>query len=219
MRLLAAVLVTAFSLVGCVSSVSVRGPLDGWPLDKMRAATVLLTGAEGMHGSGALIFGEYVLTAAHVIIHGALIAKFADGSESPVTLVFRDETMDVAVVKLDKPPSLSSASLACRAPIWGEPVAAVGNALDLHNNISVGIIGSVDQIDSTGPMDHLLVVLDITFNHGMSGGPVFDRYGQILGFVDASISEVKNKIAVPTRIGLMMPSNAFCGAVNKAIGA
>lgn len=197
------------------------GPLDNWPLDKMRSATVLLSEGGG-HGSGVLIAPNYVLTANHVADGSTLTATFADGSKSETEVVFQDATMDVAVLRLKTPSHLATASLACRPPVWGEPIAAVGNSLaGVHNNIATGVVASTDPMtfDTSDPTMKYLVPINLLVQRGMSGGPVFDRQGNVLGFVDAQLMD-SNMMGMPFQAGinLMISANSFCAGVKKAAG-
>jgi S1-C subfamily serine protease len=77
----------------------------------------------------------------------------------------------------------------------GEPVIAIGNALNLGGppSVTTGIVSATNRsID--GPDGHLsdLIQTDAAINHGNSGGPLVDARGSVVGMNTAIVEDSQN---------------------------
>ena len=84
-----------------------------------------------------------------------------------------DRQADVATVKVNQTlPILESAFSAGHAPGVGESVLAYGSPLGLEGTATVGIVSAIRGG---------YIQTDAQINHGNSGGPLVNAYGDVLG--------------------------------------
>ncbi len=134
-------------------------------------------------GSG-VVFDKagYILTNNHVVEGAtALDVELADGSRVDATLVGRDPSNDVAVVKIDPAKVTVVADLGDSAAVKpGQRVVAIGSPEGLENTVTEGVISGVNRSLPDGTYIGLIQT-DTAINHGNSGGPLFNTYGQVIG--------------------------------------
>lgn len=102
-------------------------------------------------------------------------------------IVKNDENLDLALVRTKaKLPETMQAPIACKAPIRGETVYAVGNPYAvLYSSVTSGIVSSVDRnypmigVDDQG--DHAMVQSSAMIAPGNSGGALYDVRGELVG--------------------------------------
>ena len=132
-------------------------------------------------GSGVIYDkAGYILTNNHVVEGATAIdVELADGSRVDATLVGRDPSNDVAVVKIDPSKVPAVAELGDSSVVKpGQPVVAIGSPEALENSVTEGIISGVNrQVDNYVG----LIQTDAAINHGNSGGPLINAYGQVIG--------------------------------------
>lgn len=125
------------------------------------------------HGTGFMIEGGKILTAAHVILRPDRIRVHTrDGKMVPARLVHIDEVRDVAVLETEKPlPGVPPLKLDDRDISVGHKVWALGhtgNGLwQLSWGISEGIASGIVEM-----LGAKLVLYDAAVYPGFSGGPV-----------------------------------------------
>lgn len=146
-------------------------------------------------GSGFVISSNdtssYILTNYHVIDGVTDITVFfSDGKSYDATLVGGEEENDIAVLKIEqgglRPVVLGDSD----AINVGENVYAIGNPLgELTFTFTGGYVSSKDRAVtmSDGTVINM-VQTDTAINSGNSGGPLFDKYGQVVGIVSAKLS-------------------------------
>jgi putative serine protease PepD len=136
-------------------------------------------------GTGIVVAsnGE-VLTNAHVVSRAQSIFVTLDGQEAVrrAVLLSLDTSADLALLRIDGAVGLVSAQLGSSASLRvGDAVVAIGNALDLPGGFTVthGIVSALDRYgDSTLSG---LIQIDAGISSGMSGGPLVDAAGRIVG--------------------------------------
>ena len=122
----------------------------------------------------------YILTNNHVVDGATAIdVELADGSRVDATLVGRDPSNDVAVVKIDPSKVTAVAALGDSAAVKpGQRVVAIGSPEALENSVTEGIVSGINrQIDTYVG----LIQTDAAINHGNSGGPLINASGQVIG--------------------------------------
>lgn len=146
-------------------------------------------------GSGFVISSNdtssYILTNYHVIDRVTDITVFfSDGKSYDATLVGGEEENDIAVLKIEqgglRPVVLGDSD----AINVGENVYAIGNPLgELTFTFTGGYVSSKDRAVtmSDGTVINMIQT-DTAINSGNSGGPLFDKYGQVVGIVSAKLS-------------------------------
>jgi 2-alkenal reductase len=132
-------------------------------------------------GSGVIYDkAGYILTNNHVVEGASAIdVELADGSRVDATLVGRDPSNDVAVVKIDPAKITAVAELGDSAAVKpGQRVVAIGSPEALENSVTEGIVSGINrQIDTYVG----LIQTDAAINHGNSGGPLINASGQVIG--------------------------------------
>ena len=149
-------------------------------------------------GTGVVLSADgLVMTNAHVISQSdGITVRTFDGAEYQAALVGSEPASDLAVIQIDGVDDLVPAELgSSEALLVGEPVIAIGNALNLGGQPSVttGIVSAVNRtID--GPDGRLsdLIQTDAAINPGNSGGPLVDSSGAVVGINTAIIENSQN---------------------------
>jgi serine protease Do len=158
-------------------------------------------------GSGFVISNDgQIATNAHVVADASSInVSFADGTSATGTVLGVDRTDDLAVIKVDKA-GLQPLALGNSSDLkMGEPVVAIGNALDLTGGPTAteGIVSALNRSIDTDDGEHLshLLQTDAAINPGNSGGPLLTLDGKVVGINSAGSSDAQNigfAIAVDT---------------------
>lgn len=175
-------------------------------------AVVSVIGTSGKTQSGGtgMIFSEngFVLTNAHVIEGcSSAMVVLASGYAFDAELVGYDSAEDLAVLKIDGEgltfPTVTfgdSDDLAI-----GETAYAIGNPLgiDLIGTFTSGMISGLSREIEVGGESLRLLQTDAALNSGNSGGPLINRYGQVVGIntakMQSSFSSVEGiGFAIPT---------------------
>ena len=150
-------------------------------------------------GSGVVIRSDgYVLTNNHVVeaaaSGGSLTVSFngSDAIEVPATIVGRDPSTDLAVIKVQTSTPLKAATLGqSRGLVVGDPVVAIGSPLGLAGTVTTGIISALNRTvnvpGESGGSQPLFnaIQTDAAINPGNSGGPLVDAKGQVIGINSA----------------------------------
>jgi len=149
-------------------------------------------------GTGVVLSADgLIMTNAHVISQSdGITVRLFDGAEHDATLVGSEPASDIAIIRIDGVDDLSPAQLGeSEALLVGEPVIAIGNALNLGGEPSVttGIVSAVNRsIDSPDGRLSDLIQTDAAINPGNSGGPLVDSSGAVVGMNTAIIQDSQN---------------------------
>ena len=149
-------------------------------------------------GTGVVLSDDgLVLTNAHVVADSDDISvRLFDGSQHDASLVGSASDSDLAVIKVEGAAPLHPATLGRSADLEvGEPVIAIGNALNLGGlpSVTTGIVSAVDRTISS-PEGTLsgLIQTDAAINVGNSGGPLVDAGGEVVGINTAILQDTEN---------------------------
>lgn len=159
------------------------------------------------HGSGVSIGGGYVLTAGHVAVDGVVSLKNSLGVEQPAEVLWYNRDYDVSVIMASKPEILGNSPLSCRIPNVGEEVIATGSPLDTEFTSYWGHVNS--GVIKTG-MWKEAVSLDMTIVPGISGGPLFDKHGNVVGIAVGVATFPFGLSPSLTGIGFAVPGSTIC---------
>ena len=142
-------------------------------------------------GTGFAISADgEILTNAHVVADATKITvRLAnEPSARDATVVGRDDTSDIALLKVASGAALTPAKLGTTASTQvGEPVVAIGYALGLRGapTVSAGIVSALGR--SLGDLSGL-VQTDAAISPGNSGGPLVNARGEVIGVNTASVT-------------------------------
>ena len=163
-------------------------------------------------GSGVIISKDgYILTNNHVVdFADELNVVLNDDKKYKATIVGRDPSTDLAVVKIDANnlPTLEYAD-SDKARV-GEWVLAIGNPFEyLTSTVTAGIISSkgrdLDIIPGSKTIEQF-IQFDAAINPGNSGGALVDASGRLLGINTAIASETGSysgySFAIPVNLAI-----------------
>ena len=178
-------------------------------------------------GSGVVISDKgYIATNNHVISGAQQIqVTLASGAVYSAKVVGADTTTDLAVIKLDNPPSdLKVAEFADSDNLAvGEAVMAIGNPLGYDDTATTGIVSALNRPVTVTDDDNNAIVtnavqIDAAINPGNSGGPTFNAAGQVIG-INSSIASTASSSGTAGSIGIgfAIPSNLVKRVANEII--
>ena len=152
-------------------------------------------GADGSLGSGFLVDRRgRVLTNAHVVDADTSVrVTFDDGTESPAEVLGKDQSTDLAVLRVERVPAgVAPLPLGRSADlVVGDPVIAIGNPFGLERTATTGIVSALKRIISAPNNFQIQNVIqtDAAINPGNSGGPLLDARGRVIGINSQIASE------------------------------
>ncbi|OFA36199.1 peptidase [Bifidobacterium adolescentis] len=178
-------------------------------------------------GSGVVSSDKgYIATNNHVISGAQQIqVTLASGAVYSAKVVGTDTTTDLAVIKLDNPPSdLKVAEFADSDNLAvGEAVMAIGNPLGYDDTATTGIVSALNRPVTVTDDDNNAIVtnavqIDAAINPGNSGGPTFNAAGQVIG-INSSIASTASSSGTAGSIGIgfAIPSNLVKRVTNEII--
>ena len=166
----------------------------------------------GSLGSGFIVSPDgYVVTNNHLVQSASgsgtvdtVTVITSDRKEYTARIIGRDETSDLALLKIDArnlPFVQWGDSTKARVGDW---VLAIGNPYGLGGSVTAGIISALHRgITGVGAYDRYIQT-DAAINMGNSGGPMFDLNGNVIGINSALISPTGASVG----IGLAIPAEA-----------
>ena len=164
----------------------------------------------GSLGSGFIISPDgYIVTNNHLIqgLTGTgtvdtVTVTTIDRKEYSARIIGRDETSDLALLKIDGanlPFVQWGDSTRARVGDW---VIAIGDPYGVGSTVTAGIISALHRaITNQGAYDRYIQT-DAAINMGNSGGPMFDLNGNVIGINSALISPTGASVG----IGLAIPA-------------
>ncbi len=161
-------------------------------------SVVHIANSQGI-GTGVIVRSDgVVITNAHVVGNDRTVqVRLQDGRTVDGTVKRKGSGLDLAQVRLSAT-GLPAASLADAYRLkLGEPLIAIGYALDQRGDPSVtkGVFSAIRQIAG---VEH--VQTDTPLNHGNSGGPLISLKGEVVGI---------NTFRRETDQGQSVPRNEF----------
>lgn len=170
-------------------------------------------------GSGFLIDAKgHVLSNAHVVDDAdSATVTFEDGTIAEAEVLGRDESTDLAVLRVADPPaSARPLPLGVSGPlVVGDPVIAIGNPFGLDRTATTGIVSALKRI-IRAPNDFEIqnvIQTDAAINQGNSGGPLLDAAGAVIGIN----SQIATGSGGNDGIGFAVPIDTLRPVVNSII--
>jgi serine protease Do len=162
-------------------------------------------GTQHSFGTGFVIDPSGVIaTNSHVVQDAWQIdVTFADGTRVPAHLLKATRLIDVAIIKIDVDHPLAALHWGDSDTLQvGDPVFVIGNALGVGISVSGGLVSGLNRNIMDSPYDDYIQT-DAAINHGNSGGPLFNKQGEVVGINTALLSSTSGwsglGFAIPAR--------------------
>nr|WP_233625839.1 trypsin-like peptidase domain-containing protein [Burkholderia multivorans] len=180
-------------------------------------------------GSGFIVSPDgAILTSAHVIGDATdATVRLANGREFRATVVAVDPQSDVAVLRIDGARLPYVPIVEATRVRAGEPVMTIGAPDGAGNTVTAGIVSATPRRLPDGSAFPFLQT-DIAVNPDNSGGPVFDRAGNVVGIAMQVYTGADRyaslTFAIPIALGaklraqLQPPAQAARGSGANALG-
>ena len=146
-------------------------------------------------GTGVVIIDNgTILTNLHVVQGSSSITvTFADGLESPASVVNVRPEDDLAVLRAQKiPDDLQAATMRSTGDLMpGDEVVAIGFPFGIGPSVSAGVVSGLKRgfrSPEGGQVMSNLIQFDAAANPGNSGGPLVTMDGQVVGIVTAILN-------------------------------
>ncbi|MFQ5857160.1 MAG: S1C family serine protease [Anaerolineae bacterium] len=174
-------------------------------------------------GSGIVLDRDgHIVTNEHVVRDAAsLRVILPSGEETAGTSVGVDELTDLAVVKVEGR-GLAPATFGDSSSVQpGQRVIAIGTALGgFWNTVTVGVVSGVGR--QVIPKDKEfaledLIQTDAAINHGNSGGPLLNLWGEVIGVNTILIRRERDSDEIVQGISFAIPSNTVQQIVSHLI--
>lgn len=157
-----------------------------------------------------------ILTSLHVVAAASdLHVTFADGTQSTAEVIGILPENDIAVLQAETlPQQIIPATLGNpNAMRIGDEAFVVGHPFGLYGSMSVGVISGFNrtvEAPITGQELQDLIQFDAATNPGTSGGPLLNRYGQVVGIVSMLLNPTEQEVFIG--IGFAVPITIAGGA-------
>ncbi|MGL5861101.1 MAG: S1C family serine protease, partial [Phycicoccus sp.] len=192
--------------------------------------TLRVDGADGAGTGSGWVFDDkgHVVTNNHVVASaadsGKITVVLANGKRASGTIVGRDASYDLAVVKVDGADLAPIAVGRSSDVVVGDQVIAVGAPLGLDSTVTTGIVSALDRPVTPGEEDDQSFInaiqTDAAINPGNSGGPLLDMAGRVIG-VNTAIARVPGADVSGQSgnigVGFAIPSDQVATTVDQLI--
>ncbi len=175
--------------------------------------------AQSSLGSGVLVDPSGVIVTNFHVIKGADEVKVAtaDGREFASKVMLKDETLDLAVLKIssDKPFPVIAIGDSDALEV-GDLLLAIGNPFGVGQTTTSGIVSALARSHIGVSDSGYFIQTDAAINPGNSGGALINMGGQLVGINTAIYSRSGGSIG----IGFAIPSNmvrAFADAAKAGL--
>ena len=159
-------------------------------------------------GSGFVLTTDgYIVTNYHVVENAETVkVTMYNGDEYDARYVGGDEDYDIAVIKVEAS-DLQAVTLGDSERLnVGDHVLAIGNPLgELTFSMSGGMVSSVNRAINVDGTPFNMIQTDASINHGNSGGPLFNSFGEVVGIVSAKLESTSSGSSVEG-LGSRFPS-------------
>ena len=171
-------------------------------------------------GTGVVLTGDgYIVTNCHVVENAREITVLlSDDRQFTAQLVGADTVTDLAVLYIPAE-DLTPAQFGNSANLQvGDEVAAIGDPLgvELRGTMTNGIISAINRDITVEGRTMTLIQTNAALNSGNSGGPLINRYGQVIGINTMKIGAFTDKAGVEG-LGFAIPSITVKEIVDQII--
>lgn len=169
-------------------------------------------------GTGVIIHPDgYIITAPDNVRDAEILKVVHQGTEYEATVEMIDEYYDLALLRIDAT-GLPSVNWGNSDTVQrGEPVVVMGAPAGLEETLTYGFVSNIRDFRIVGPRgyDGMLVldgfVIDAALHSGVQTGPVYNRFGECIGFVS------RKSRGGEEDIGYIVPSNVIHHVIDQMI--
>jgi S1-C subfamily serine protease len=172
-------------------------------------------------GSGFVIDeGGYIVTNQHIVDDAeAVSVRFSSGAREEAEVVGEDPSTDTAVLRINAPEeALKPLTLGDSDTIGvGDPVIAIGNPLNVGISVTTGIVSGTGR-PIPAPNRYTIngaVQTDAALSSGISGGPLLDARGEVIGVNSQTAASGLGVVA--QGVNFAVPINTVKSAVEQLI--
>ena len=171
-------------------------------------------------GSGVILSSKgYLVTNEHVVSDAQYLkVTLTDERELEATLVGEDPVSDLAVLYIQAK-NLTEAQFGDSDALRvGDTVVAIGDPLgvELRGTMTDGIISAINRDVTVNGRTMNLIQTNAALNSGNSGGPLINRFGQVVGINTMKIGTFADSSGVEG-LGFAIPSATVMEIVNQII--
>ncbi|HWO52591.1 MAG TPA: trypsin-like peptidase domain-containing protein, partial [Ornithinibacter sp.] len=192
--------------------------------------TLQVSGADGSGTGSGWVYDDagHIVTNNHVVAgvadDGEITVVLANGQQVDGTVVGRDKSYDLAVVKVDRTDLVPLTLGRSADVVVGDEVIAVGAPLGLDSTVTAGIVSALDRPVTPGEADDQSYInaiqTDAAINPGNSGGPLLDMQGQVIGVNSAIATAPGSSSSAQSGnigVGFAIPSDQVRSTVTQLI--
>ncbi len=186
-----------FGLYFGVLQDDLRRALGDFDPERARRSVVRVETPDGSC-AGVLVSTNKVLSAAHCD-NPDLEIIFHDGTKNKGKVIFLDAARDLMIIEVESFGN-EYAPLRCELPKLGETVWIVGHPNGLYWSLSRGIISFVNRDLRAMGFGTFHIQTDALVWYGSSGGPMFDKDGNVIAIVNLRDPRSTFAFAVPSQV-------------------
>ena len=155
-------------------------------------------GVQTSTGSGVIIDEDGVVLTNHHVVNGAqrIVITMVDQRRYDATVIGHDPRTDIALLAINGDGPFATAEFdESVAVAVGEWVVAVGHPFDFPFTVTAGIVSALGRRNLGRNEIQDYIQTDVAVNPGSSGGPLFNRAGQLVGINTAIFSPDKEHLS------------------------
>jgi S1-C subfamily serine protease len=181
--------------------------------DAFALSTVKVLAGEG-HGSGVHTGNRFIITAAHVVGKKETVTvKATHGGESTADVLWTNKHYDIALLRARDLTGVGVSRLDCDGTLEvGQTIEAIGNPGPLEFIHTFGRVAS--GVEKRGPWAEAYIA-SMTVAGGMSGGPVIDARGYVVGIVVGIALTQIGGSASALSLSYIVPSETVCSLLMR----
>jgi Do/DeqQ family serine protease len=209
---------TAPAVVNVYASqqVDARSPFMGDPFfEQFFGRQQLPPRVQSSLGSGVVVDSSGLVVTNFHVIRGADQVKVAtaDGREFESEILLKDETLDLAVLKIEGDEEFPVVAIGDSDALQvGDLVLAIGNPFGVGQTTTSGIVSALARTHIGISDFGFFIQTDAAINPGNSGGALINMAGELVGINTAIFSQSGGSIG----IGFAIPSNMVRAVVESA---
>ena len=148
--------------------------------------TIMILDDQGYVTCAGVVVHGLVMTASHCFDEHAVgtkvSGKWRDDSPVALEVFYVEDGQDLTVLRGSGLELPAGAALSKAPPKWGETVVAIGHPLGFIYSVTHGIVSFPRRVGAIEE-DHVWMQISAPVTYGNSGGPVFNRSGEVVGIV------------------------------------